>query len=486
MNKTDALFTLIKSLSKSEKRYFKLVTAFQGRQQKYLVLFEALDQLEQYDEGAIRKKVSENGFIKQLHVAKNYLSSLIMKSLRGYYLNSSLNAQLKSLLIDIEILFNRDLLKHCYQTINRADKLARKLGDELALLEVLSWKRKLLLNMKDVDNGNQTLSMIAAEEQNTLKHLKNESHYWALTLNVSNLDQSGIETYLNSPFIKDASHAKTYRSRILYHHLKYVTQTMAGDLIKAEESIDQLLDYLKSEQSRLRNDPGPYITALNNKIGLYLNQRKHQQVPPLLERIRTIPKQFKLRNSSISLKLMIRSYNVELEAYRDSGQVGRGIDLISTIRSFIDKNTALISTDYKILFHYQFAYLYFMAQDFRKALQDVNAVLRYRNHAERNDILGYAQFLNLLIHYELGNWTVIKYSVDASRRFLKKKGALLEFEKVLLRIFSKLSTNPEVNHQSILVAGYQNLFGEPPLLTESQLDYLNFKCWIESKIKNSS
>ena len=54
----DALFSLIKSLNRSEKRQFKLyVNRLQiNADAKFLLLFEALDKLEEYDETAILKK----------------------------------------------------------------------------------------------------------------------------------------------------------------------------------------------------------------------------------------------------------------------------------------------------------------------------------------------------------------------------------------------------------------------------------------------
>ena len=55
----DALFSLIKSLNRSEKRQFKLyVNRLQiNADAKFLLLFEALDKLEEYDETSILKKI---------------------------------------------------------------------------------------------------------------------------------------------------------------------------------------------------------------------------------------------------------------------------------------------------------------------------------------------------------------------------------------------------------------------------------------------
>ena len=482
MARQDHLFSLIKSLSKSEKRYFKLSTGLQGQQLNYLELFEAIEQMSTYDEGYLKRKFANRTFVKQLHVSKNYLFHLILRSLRNYQLTESANAQLKARLLDIEILFKRDLLRPCLKAIHQAEKLAVKIGDERSMLEVLNWKRKVLLNMEGVDRAMPELSEIASREKNYIDALMDESKIWDLTLSIRDRNSSGRQL-LENPLIADPSRARTHRAKILQHHLAYVTSTMMEDPKKAEASLDQLINYLEGDIFKLKNDPGPYVTALNNKIGLYLNQRRHQLVFPLLKKIREIPERINLKAKSLeTMNLLIRSYNVELETYRDSGKLSEALALIPKVEKLITVNEDLISIEYNILIRYQFACLFFMARDFSKSLFNINLVLGHRNHGTRGDIMSYGQFLNLILHFELGNYTVMKYSVDATRRFLKKRGGLLEFEKVLLRFFSQLSTRPQAQQQSLFKRCYLRLFGDPPLLNESQLDYLDFKYWLESRL----
>ena len=79
----DALFLLIKTLKKSEKRNFKLyinrITA--SEELKIVQLFDALDKMDEYDEAVLFKK---NKSIKkqQLSNLKAYLYKQILSSLR--------------------------------------------------------------------------------------------------------------------------------------------------------------------------------------------------------------------------------------------------------------------------------------------------------------------------------------------------------------------------------------------------------------------
>ena len=77
---TDALFQLIKSLEKSEKRNFKLyMTRLSGSKDlKVVQLFDALDKMEEYDEELLLRK-NEVIIKQQLSNLKAHLYRQILK-----------------------------------------------------------------------------------------------------------------------------------------------------------------------------------------------------------------------------------------------------------------------------------------------------------------------------------------------------------------------------------------------------------------------
>ena len=96
----------------------------------------------------------------------------------------------------------------------------------------------------------------------------------------------------------------------------------------------------------------------------------------------------------------------------------------------------------------------------------------------------YARFLNLIIHFELNNIFILKYSVDACRRFLKGKRELFDFEKVLLKFFSKLSMVHEEKYPFLFQKLNTDLFLKTPEKQKMDiLDYLNFETWISRRLR---
>src|SRR5687768_13856793 len=145
MVKKGNLFLLIKSLSKSEKRYFRMNATMTGRDVNYLQLFDAIESQKEYDEVEIRKNLKGKKFLSQLHVTKIYLTELILKSLKNYHSNTSVHSKLFDLLKDIELLFDKELYDLCHYKIEKAEQLANKYEKLSLLTEIFFWKRKLAL-----------------------------------------------------------------------------------------------------------------------------------------------------------------------------------------------------------------------------------------------------------------------------------------------------------------------------------------------------
>ena len=108
---SDQLFQLIKSLNKSEKRYFNLYASRHtlGEKNNYVILFDAIDKQNEYDEASILKQFKKEAFINKFSITKARLYDVILDSLTAFHSASSIDAQLKRDLHCAEILYKKTL-----------------------------------------------------------------------------------------------------------------------------------------------------------------------------------------------------------------------------------------------------------------------------------------------------------------------------------------------------------------------------------------
>ena len=126
MKPSTELYSLIKSLTKSEKRFFKLNSTLQAGEKNYLKIFDFIEKQKKYDEDDLKANFAKETFIKHLPSEKNHLYKLILKSLRSYYSDHSVSSQLKQEIKNVEILYRKALYKECNKLVLRAKTLAEE------------------------------------------------------------------------------------------------------------------------------------------------------------------------------------------------------------------------------------------------------------------------------------------------------------------------------------------------------------------------
>ena len=107
---TDALFQLIKSLEKSEKRNFKLFVKRNSSSESLKItdLFDALDKMSEYDEALLLKKTKSISK-QQLSNIKAHLYKQILSSLRIIKDEDNIDIQLHEQMDHARILYNKGL-----------------------------------------------------------------------------------------------------------------------------------------------------------------------------------------------------------------------------------------------------------------------------------------------------------------------------------------------------------------------------------------
>lgn len=157
-NKQEPVFELIRSMSKAEKRNFKLyATRLSGNQQaKFIALFDCLDGMEEYNE----KRILQRCPIKkeQLPNMKAHLYKQILVSIRLLEVQHSLHMQLHEQLDFARILYNKGLYQQSSKLLDKAADLALQSEQYTVALDFIELQKK-------IDTQNTTRGMISKSEK---------------------------------------------------------------------------------------------------------------------------------------------------------------------------------------------------------------------------------------------------------------------------------------------------------------------------------
>jgi hypothetical protein len=128
---------------------------------------------------------------------------------------------------------------------------------------------------------------------------------------------------------------------------------------------------------------------------------------------------------------------------------------------------------------------YILIKDFQKALISVNALIAHPFISKRADYESYLKILNLIIHFELGNYALLRYLIISAYRFLYKRNKLYRLEMVILEFIRKL---PQVKNEDDLSFNFMKFRQQLSELRsdnyeKNAFEYFDFLAWIDEKIK---
>ncbi|WP_390455620.1 hypothetical protein, partial [Chryseobacterium sp. Alg-005] len=137
----DFLFVLIKSLTTSEKRQFKLYVNRLGinTDAKFLLLFSEMDKMKEYDESIIlNKKISTK---QQLSNLKAHLYKHILVSLRMNPIHQNYRIQLREQLDFANILYQKGLYKQALKILDKTKQTALELDEKNIASEIIDLEK---------------------------------------------------------------------------------------------------------------------------------------------------------------------------------------------------------------------------------------------------------------------------------------------------------------------------------------------------------
>ena len=201
ISKTDDLFRLIKSLSKSEKRTFRLFAERikSSKELLYMQLFDIMDRQKTVDEQAILSKLGILSPVKYSN-AKRHLYEQILTSLRMLNKSKRSNIQLREYIDFVYILYGKGFHLQALKVLQKAKNLAKEHHHDFNLITIIELEK--LIHSRHITRSEkrpiQTLTEQATEKIDILSN----------RVKLSNLKMLLHRFYIENGHVKNAAEAK--------------------------------------------------------------------------------------------------------------------------------------------------------------------------------------------------------------------------------------------------------------------------------------
>lgn len=495
----NALFDLIHSLTKSEKRYFKLMSSRHaiGGENNYIVLFDAVEKQTVYDEDKLFKTFKGEAFLNRFSITKKRLYDHILSSLDAFHSINSTEAQLYKMLHSYEILFEKSLYDQSRRILRSAEKLAVKHEMHEVLLLIAKKERKLIETEGNELISKDRIDELSSKLNQSISQISELDNVWKIKSQLfillskkgiaRNLEEIQVYNSICASILNNSQLSSTSSTEVQYllFHTLSAYYYAIGDM---EKSLEQLqLNLFLFEKSTINIEANKQVSVFTNAIYVADRLGFHKESLKYLAQLKKFANSIE-PNEDLAIKLFSSISSIEFSLcirkgdFLSAQKIAEKVELQLT--QFGDKVTPLR----KAFLEFKMAVTAFGSQDYSKALYWVNQILNNAELDKTEDIVGFTQLLDLLIHIELNHDKLLPYSLKNTLRFFKTRNRLYNFEKMFLQFIGKLiKCEDRFEIESI----WEELYNDLATITDNTfesivLEYFDFKSWAESKLTQKS
>jgi hypothetical protein len=492
---TDALFQLVKSLEKSEKRNFKLYAKRNSSSEdlKVITLFDALDKMDTYDENLLLKK-HKSIKKQQLSNLKAHLYKQILSSLR-LIKDENIDIQLHEQMDFARILYNKGLYLQSLRILDKLKELARAHNQVTYLLQVLFFEKKIealhiTRSMQDradqlageVNEVNNRLTLIGR-----LSNLSLQLYSWYIRNGHARneKDEIAIREYFEQHLPADGNDVKHFYEKLYLYQSYCWYAFIRQDFLLYYRYTQKWVELFEKEKFMIEVETTHYIKGMHNLMGAHFDLQNYSRLVESLETFEKFSHTKLVReNDNNRIQVFIYLNLSRINRHFMEGTFSDGLKLVPYITEKLKEYELYIDTHRVLVFYYKIASLYFGSGDYEKAIDNLNKIINWKVGL-RNDLQCYARLLHLIAHYEMKNYDLLEYLIKSVYRFMAKLENLSVVEEEIFRFlrqsfrFSPRELKPEFEKLLEKLKKHEGNRFETRAFA-----YLDIVSWLESKKTN--
>lgn len=489
---TDALFQLIKSLEKSEKRNLKLfVNRNSGSENlKSILLFDALDKMAEYDDALLLKKVPSVSK-QQLSNTKALLYRQILSSLRVLKDDRNVDIQLHEMMDNARLLYNKGLYHQALKVLERLKEFARNHHQYTYLQQGLFFEKKIeaLYITRGLTNRAGELAAESNEVKriidniNDLSNLNLKLYSWYIQNGHARNedDLKNVQALMDDDLVKNAG-ASFYEKVYLYQCYVWYAYIKL-DFLMYYRYCQKWVDIFEQYPKMMDTETAMYVKGMHNLMSAHFNLLNHEKLASCIRKFKHFAQTELVQdNDNNRIVTYVYLYTAVINLHFLEGTFHKGIKMVPFLEEMLVKYGRYLDRHRVMVFYYKIACLYFGSGDNSKAIDYLNRIINQKDDL-RTDLQCYSRLLHLIAHYELGNYNLLEYLVKSVYRYMAKMENLSKVED---EIFGFLRRAFKFNEKTIKVE-FEKLLNKLKKYQHNRLEarafaYLDVISWLESKI----
>lgn len=492
----DALYMLIQSLEKAEKRHFKLYinrSSSQSGELKVVRLFDLIDKQREYNEESVLKRMP--GVTKsQFANLKNHLYREILASLRLLKRTDSIDLEINELLDYAHILYKKGLYLPSLRMLEKGKELARTY-DKINILPQLLSLEKRIEGLHITRQVEFRVDDIARESTEVVEQIRRVVQLSNLALKLFSwfvqqghardaADESAVRAFLQEHLPAEAWTSTSFYERLyLYQSLSWYA-FIRQDFLQYYRYAQKWVDLFQQDPMRIRIETGHYIKGLHTLLNAQFDLRHHHAFRNTLGELEALSITDRIQqNDSFRIQCFVYLSTAQINRHFMEGSFAQGLKRIPQIESELGSVQLFIDSHRLLVLNYKFAMLCFGSGEYGRCIDYLRRIIDSTTNL-RYDLQCYARLLHLLAHYELGNDRLMESLTKSTYRFMAKLKNLTAIEEAMFRFLRRSFSWSPRQLQPELIRFLEEIHHlETDRFQTRAFAYLDVISWLESKVQ---
>ncbi|QIK16900.1 hypothetical protein G9C01_00635 [Blattabacterium sp. DPU] len=498
--KSEHLFLLIKTLSKSEKRNFRLYAnrIKKNKYAKFMKLFEIINKINYYNEQKILKNVPIKK--KQLSNIKAHLYKQILISLKQLqHTVENHDIQIREYLDFAKILYNKGLYIQSLKLLGKAKIIAKYYESNTILLELVEFEK--MIESQHITRSIYSRSgELSTESKELIEKIQCNNALSSLSLELYGLylkvgyvrnkkDKIFIETYFRTNFPKfDINKLSFYEKLFLYQAqvwYHYIRQDFIMCYRSSYKWIELFQNYTKSKKIA----PVSYLKGYHYLLDTLFYLNHYSKFIHVFKKFEEEVKNGEiLINGNTKILIFMYTYTNRINKHYMEGSFSEGVKKV--IPSLFVKFNQIynrLDSHYIMILYYKIACLYFGSGDNENTILYLSKIMESKKKNIRQDLQCFARLLYLIACYESGLDENMDQKIKSTYKFFIQMDDWYIVQKKIIHFFQNLGNvyphqikNQFKKLKDKLIKYYNHPYEKRTFL------YLDIISWIDSKIENKS
>lgn len=492
MLKSSALISLIQSMSKPEKKAFRMAAPRTGLVPHYMSLYNLISKDKTITSELVRIKFLKQHSGASFDTTVKYLYTVLLDTMLELRTEQDSYYSLFDKILKARILFEKSLFEDCFDLLQKVIVTARKLENYYALLIAsrLELEYLLALNFPHIDEKVLLNKQFRINEvMRVTQKINQQSALYELlkhrVLHKGNIRSEQQKNELNDLVVSEmsivaSSNVDNFEIQKLHQLFQANYLISVGDYKSALHSFYELNNLLESNKHLWSNPPIYYLLTLEGILDTLRSLKNYEAMKHFIDQLK------KLNNPSLNFSANVSCliFLYELFPLLDKGDFFASEALMRR-NTELYKKTHLLSLARNAELSLYTALIHLGLRDYSKAQKALSKIIFIGKNYSFLPLYRTIRLANLMILYEKKEYDLIKSETRSIKRDMNVVGKEYKVERSVLSFVNKQNLPISGMKRKALWEKIKDDFDKMhhDVFEQQLIRLFDFSAWIESKIR---